>query len=82
MHPHVFLKVCLVLIFLNTIIEKTYPEPSSFYQFYAQKVLFRVPKIYNINFWIENDFPPFGSFPKIIRFGSVTRALAVSICTI
>ena len=27
MHAHAFFKVCLVLIFLNTIVEKTYPEP-------------------------------------------------------
>ena len=26
MHAHAFFKVCLVLIFLNTIVEKTYPE--------------------------------------------------------
>ena len=27
-------------------------------QFHAQKALFKVPKICNINFWIENDPPP------------------------
>ena len=27
------------------------------YQFHAQKALFKVPKICNINFWIENDPP-------------------------
>ena len=33
-------------------------------QFHAQKDLFKVPKICNIDFWIENDPPPFGIFPK------------------
>ena len=28
------------------------------YQVHAKKALFKVPKIYNINFWIENDPPP------------------------
>ena len=27
MHAYAFFKVCLVLIFLNTIVEKTFPEP-------------------------------------------------------
>ena len=47
-------------------LKKTYPEPwncSSVYQFYAEKALFRVPKICNINFWIEND-PPLELFQK------------------
>ena len=37
------------------------------YQIHAQKALFKVPKICNINFWIENDPPTplFGPFPKI-----------------
>ena len=37
------------------------------YHFNAQKALFKVPKICNINFWIENDPPPppFGTFTKI-----------------
>ena len=36
------------------------------YQFHAQKALFKVPKICNIIFEIENDPPsPFGTFPKI-----------------
>ena len=45
------------------------------YQIHAQKALFKVPKICNIIFWIENDPPPWhpsknssdlvaGSFPK------------------
>ena len=57
-------------MFLNTII-KTYPEPWNyyfFYQFHDQKALFKVPKICNINFGIENDPPtptPFDTFPNI-----------------
>ena len=49
----------IVLIFLNTIIEKRTlnPEITLLYQFHAQKTLFKVPKICNINFWIENDPP-------------------------
>ena len=27
--------------------------------------MFKVPEISNINFFIENDPPPFGTFPKI-----------------
>ena len=48
-------------------LKKTYPEPwnySSFYQFHAQKALFKVPKICNINFWIENDPPPLWNFSE------------------
>ena len=43
------------------------PEITILYQFHAQKALFKVPKICNINFWIENEPPPspFGTFPKI-----------------
>ena len=53
-------KVCLVLIFLNTIVEKNTlnPEITILYQFHAQKALLKVPKICNVNFWIENDPPP------------------------
>ena len=57
----------IVSVNINTIVEKTYPEPwnySSFYQFHAQKALFKVPKICNINFWIENAPPPFWNFSK------------------
>ena len=32
---------------------------------HAQKALFKFPKICNINFWFENDPPPFGTFQKI-----------------
>ena len=65
MTTRAFFKVCLVLIFLNTIVEKhaLNPEFTHLYQFYAQKALFKVPKICNINFWIEND-PPFWHFSK------------------
>ena len=41
------------------------------YQFHDQQALFKVPKICNINFWIENDPPPpLALFQKCIRFGS------------
>ena len=69
MTTRAFFKVCLVLIFLNTIVEKKHtlnPEITLLYQFHTQKALFKVPKICNIIFWIENDAPPpFGTFPKI-----------------
>ena len=49
------------------LLTKTYlkPEITLLYQFHAQKALFKVPKICNINFWLENDPPPHGTFPKI-----------------
>ena len=49
--------MCLVLIFLNTIVEKhtLNAEVTLSYQFHVQNGLFKVPKIYNINFWIRND---------------------------
>ena len=68
-----FLKVCLVLIFLNTIVEKTYLEITILHQFHDRKVLFKVPKICNANSWIENDPPPpsrLALFQKFIRFGT------------
>ena len=40
-------------------------ENNLLYQFHAQKALFKVPKICNKKFWIENDPPPFTTFPKI-----------------
>ena len=40
------------------------PEIALLYQFHDQKALFKVPKICNISFWIENDPPP-GTFSKI-----------------
>ena len=51
-------------------------EITILYQFYAQKVLFKVPKICNINFWIEIDLPPLAVFWKFIRFGSQILPLA------
>ena len=30
MHAYAFFKVCLVFIFLNTIVEKAYPEPWNY----------------------------------------------------
>ena len=56
-------KVCLVLIFLNTILEKAFilnSEITLLFQIRAQKALFKVPKICNMNFWTDN-----GTFPKI-----------------
>ena len=44
------------------------PEITILYQFHAQKVLFKVPKICNLNFWIENDTPPLELFRKFFRF--------------
>ena len=43
------------------------PKITLLYQFHAQKALFKVPKTYNINFWIEMTLasPPIGTFPKI-----------------
>ena len=35
-----------------------------------QKALFKVPKIRNIIFWIENGPPPLELFRKFIRFGA------------
>ena len=60
-----FFKVYLVLTFLNTIVEKhtLNPEIILLFQCRAQK-LFKVPKICNINLWIENDPPTFCTFPK------------------
>ena len=53
------------------------PEITPLYQFHAQKALFKVPKICDINFWIENDHPPPSSarFQKIIRYGCRTLPL-------
>ena len=52
------------------------PEIALLNQFPAQKALFKVPKICNINFWIENDPPPpLALFQKFIRFGCRTLPL-------
>ena len=40
------------------------PEITILYQFHDQKALFKVPKICNINFWIENDPPPLLHFSE------------------
>ena len=56
MQAHAFFKVCLALIFR----EKTHtlnPEITILYQFHNQKALSKVPRVCNINFWIENDPP-------------------------
>ena len=36
-------------------------------------------KICNINFWIENDPPPFGTFPKIHPFWKGNASLMVTL---
>ena len=56
----------LVLVVLNTIVEKhtLNPEITLLNQFHAQKALFKVPKICNINFWIENEPPPLQNFSE------------------
>ena len=48
------------------------PEITILYQ----KALCKVPKICNINFWIEITPPLHPPFQKFIRFGSVTRPLS------
>ena len=72
-------KCVLFWFFLIQLLKKTYPEPwNSFHQFYAQKALFKVPKICNINFLIENNPPPFLElFRKYFRFGSIIRLLVL-----
>ena len=45
------------------------PEIATLYQFHAQKALFKIPKICNINFLIENDSHPLEVSRKLIRFG-------------
>jgi len=47
------------------------PEITLLYQFDAQKALFKVPKICNINFWIENDPSPLALSQKFIQFGTI-----------
>ena len=68
MTSRAFFKVCFVLIFLNTIVERIYPEITLLYQYHALQALLKVPKICNVIFTIENDtppLPPFGTFLKI-----------------
>ena len=40
------------------------PEIIILYQFHNQTALFKVPKICNINFWIENEPSPLWNFSK------------------
>ena len=73
-----FFKVCLVLIFFNTIVEKKHTlnlEITILYQFHDQKALFKVPKICSIIFWIENDPNPL----TLLRFGSLTLPLVTQL---
>ena len=67
MTTRAFFKVCLVLIFLNTIVEKhtLNPEITLLYQFHAHKALLKVPKTCNINLWIEKGGPPLRKFTEI-----------------
>ena len=54
------------------------PEIATLYQFHAQKALFEIPKICNINFLIENYPPPLLElFRKYFRFGSIIRLLVL-----
>ena len=57
MTTRAFFKVFLVLILLNTIVEKhtLNPEITILYQFHAQEALFEVPKICSLDFWIKRD---------------------------
>ena len=44
--------IVIVIVILNIIVEKAYTlNPEILHQFSAQKALFKVPKICNINFW-------------------------------
>ena len=67
MTTRAFFKVCLVLIFLNTVVEKTYPEITLLYQCHAQKALFQGPKSARYIFGLKMTHP-FGPFPKIHPF--------------
>ena len=49
------------------------PEITVLYQFYAQKALFKVPKICNIG--MKMTPPPLALFRKFIRFGIFTLPL-------
>ena len=52
-------------LYLPPLIDYHYHFLLFLYQFHAQKALFQFPKIGNINFLIENDPTPFGTFTKI-----------------
>ena len=59
--------MCFVLIFLNTIVEKTYTEPwiySFCFNFMLKKPCLKFPKSATYIFWIESASPPLGTFPK------------------
>ena len=56
-------KTTSVLMMLN-------PENTLLNQCHAPKALFKVPKICNLDFWIEITPPPLERFQKFIRFGS------------
>ena len=66
---------------VHTIVKKKHtlnPEITLLYQFHAVKALFKVPKICNINSWIESDPPsalPLELFRKFIRFGAAILPL-------
>ena len=73
-----FFKVCLVLIFLNTTVEKAYPGQhwnDSFVSISCSISPVWSSKMCIINFWNENDHPPpfLEAFRKFIRFGVVTH---------
>ena len=80
--------MCVVFWFFSIQMLKKHklkPEITLLYQFHAQKALFKVPKICNINFWIENDPPPpLALFQNFIRFGSrilpLWRKFASCVC--
>ena len=59
--------------------KKTYPEPWNFLQFHDPKALFKVPKICNMNFWIDNDPPP----PSLVFFQKIIWCVSwtLPICT-
>ena len=61
---------------------KIYPEPRIYsfsYQFHPQKVLFKVPKIYNIIFWKTTSPATFGTIPKIHPIWSRDPSLSIGI---
>ena len=73
MHAHAFFKVCLVLIFLNTIVEKTYPEPwiySFCINFMLKKSCLKFPKSATWILGLKMTPPPLALFKKFIRFDS------------
>ena len=59
-----FPEIGTILVFLNTIVENTYPEPwnVSFLSISCSKSPVSISKICNTNIWIENDPPTPGFF--------------------